>query len=134
MILRSILSFFSVLAFGAMTAAALVALLPSFAGHAPAGLQAAADGLQFESLLIGMVLGLTLGTTWSLQLGRHSAPDRDVVPRARAAILLLLADRDLRRRALLLLRAAGYGAPHEKGAALRTAPEFPQLAVPYQTE
>jgi hypothetical protein len=56
-----------------MTAAALIALLPTFSGHAPAGLQAAADGLQFESLLIGMVLGLTLGT-----LGRYNWAD---VPR-----------------------------------------------------
>jgi hypothetical protein len=70
MILRSILSFFSVLAVGAMTAAALVALLPSFAGHAPAGLQAAADGLQLESLLAGMALGLTLGT-----IGRYNWAD-----------------------------------------------------------
>jgi hypothetical protein len=67
------LSFFSVLAFGAMTAAALVALLPWFSAHAPAGLQAAVSGLQFESLLLGMALGLTLGA-----LGRLNWAD---VPR-----------------------------------------------------
>ena len=71
--MRPILSFCSVLAFGAMTSAALVALLPWFSGHAPEGLQSAVNGLQFNSLLLGLVLGLTLGT-----LGRLNWAD---VPR-----------------------------------------------------
>ena len=56
-----------------MTAAALVALLPWFSGHAPEGLQSAVNGLQFNSLLLGLVLGLSLGT-----LGRLNWAD---VPR-----------------------------------------------------
>ena len=71
--MRPILSFCSVLAFGAMTSAALVALLPWFSGHAPEGLQSAVNGLQFNSLLLGLVLGLSLGT-----LGRLNWAD---VPR-----------------------------------------------------
>lgn len=56
--LRSVFSFFSMLAFGAVSAAALIALLPWMIGK-PA---TEADGLQFNSLLLGLVLGLTLGT------------------------------------------------------------------------
>jgi len=56
-----------------MTAAALVALLPWFSGQAPEELQSAVNGLQFNSLLLGLVLGLTLGT-----LGRLNWAD---VPR-----------------------------------------------------
>ncbi len=61
MFVRSVLSFFSVLAFGVMTAAAVFALTPWFAGHVPDNVRSLADGLQFESLTIGLVLGLTLG-------------------------------------------------------------------------
>ena len=68
--MRSVLSFFSVLAFGTMTAAVIVALLPWFSGNAPAGLQAAVSGLQLESLLLGLALGLSLGT-----LGRYNWSD-----------------------------------------------------------
>ncbi len=68
--MRSVLSFFSILAFGAMTAAVLVALLPWLSGHVPAGLQPMANGLQFESLVLGMVLGTTLGS-----LGRYNWAD-----------------------------------------------------------
>ena len=61
MIVRSVLSFFSVLAFGAMTAAAFFALMPWFSGHVPASVRSVTDGLQFDSLMIGLALGLTLG-------------------------------------------------------------------------
>lgn len=72
------------LAFGAMTAAGLVALLPWAMGQAgQSGAQA--GGLQLESLLAGTMLGLTLGTiarynwtdiprrvvTWFLVRERH---------------------------------------------------------------
>jgi hypothetical protein len=97
MILRSILSFMSVLAIGAMTAAALVALLPSFSGHAPAGLQAAANGLQLESLLVGMALGLTLGT-----LGHYNWAD---IPR-RMVTWFLVRERQFFYYSLIAICAA----------------------------
>jgi hypothetical protein len=71
--MRAVLSFFSVLAFGAMTAGVLIALLPWLAGHAPAGVKALTDGLQINSVMFGLVFGLTLGS-----LGRYNWSD---VPR-----------------------------------------------------
>jgi hypothetical protein len=71
--MRAVLSFFSVLAFGAMSAAALIAVLPWLSGRAPAGLKAMTDGLQFNSVMFGIVFGLTLGS-----LGRYNWTD---VPR-----------------------------------------------------
>ncbi|MFA7305117.1 MAG: hypothetical protein WC026_00415 [Hyphomicrobium sp.] len=68
--MRSVLSFFSVLAFGAMTAALLIALLPWVSGHAPDNLKALADGLQFNSVMLGLVFGLMLGS-----LGRYNWAD-----------------------------------------------------------
>jgi len=68
--MRSVLSFFSILAFGTMSAAALIALLPWISGHAPAGMQSWTNGLQFESLVLGIVLGTTLGS-----LGRYNWAD-----------------------------------------------------------
>jgi hypothetical protein len=70
MIVRSVLSFFSVLAFGAMAAAALFALLPWFSAHIPASVRSLTDGLEFNSLMIGLVLGLTLGA-----VGRYNWTD-----------------------------------------------------------
>lgn len=70
MIVRSVLSFFSVLALGAMTAAAFFALMPWFSGHVPASVRSLTDGLQFDSLMIGLVLGLTLGA-----IGRYNWAD-----------------------------------------------------------
>ena len=71
--MRAVLSFFSVLAFGAMTAAALIAVLPWISGRTPAGLKAMTDGLQFNSVMFGIVFGLMLGS-----LGRYNWTD---VPR-----------------------------------------------------
>jgi len=96
MIMRSILSFCSVLAFGAMTAAAIVALLPWFSGHAPEGLQSAVDGLQFNSLLLGLVLGLSLGS-----LGRFNWAD---IP-SRAVTWFLVRERQFFYYALIALCA-----------------------------
>ena len=102
--MRPILSFCSVLAFGAMTSAALVALLPWFSGHAPEGLQIGGERPAVQFIAAGLGPRPDARNAWSIELGRRPTPGRDVVPRARAAILLLFADRALRRRAALLLR------------------------------
>jgi hypothetical protein len=68
--MRAVLSFFSVLAFGAMTAAVLIALLPWLSGHAPEGVKAVTDGLQFNSVMFGLVFGLMLGS-----MGRYNWAD-----------------------------------------------------------
>lgn len=61
MFVRSVLSFFSVLAFGIMAAAAFFALTPWLSGHMPESVRSSADGLQFESVAFGLGLGLFLG-------------------------------------------------------------------------
>jgi hypothetical protein len=61
MFVRSVLSFFSVLAFGIMTAAAVFAAMPWFSAHAPDSVRSLTEGLQFEPLAIGLALGLVLG-------------------------------------------------------------------------
>lgn len=61
MFVRSVLSFFSVLAFGIMAAAAVFAAMPWLSSHAPANVRSLAEGLQFESLATGLALGLVLG-------------------------------------------------------------------------
>jgi hypothetical protein len=71
--MRSVLSFFSVLAFGAMTAALLIAILPWVSGHASENLKAWTEDLQFNSVMLGLIFGLTLGS-----LGRYNWTD---VPR-----------------------------------------------------
>ena len=68
--MRNILTFFSMLAFGVLTAAAIVAIMPWLSGRMPAGTVIAGTRLQFDSLLLGMVLGLILGT-----LGRYHWAD-----------------------------------------------------------
>ncbi|HVZ04499.1 hypothetical protein [Hyphomicrobium sp.] len=68
--MRSVLSFFSVLAFGAMTAAVIMAVSPWLSGHAPAGLRAVTEGLQFNSVMFGLVFGLMLGS-----IGRYNWAD-----------------------------------------------------------
>lgn len=50
-----------------MSAAALIALMPWIASHAPESLKAATGGLEFSSVMIGLMLGLTLGS-----LGRYN--------------------------------------------------------------
>ena len=62
MFVRSVLSFFSVLVFGLMSAAAIYALTPWLSGHVPDGARSLVQGLQFESLAVGLGFGLMLGT------------------------------------------------------------------------
>lgn len=60
--LRNLFSFFSMLALGVMTAAAIAALIPWVSGRTPAAIQAGlGGGLHFESLLLGLTLGLGFG-------------------------------------------------------------------------
>lgn len=94
--MRAILSFFSVLAFGAMTAAVLIALLPWVSGHAPDSVKALTQDLQFNSVMIGLVFGLTLGS-----LGRYNWSD---VPR-RAVTWFLVRERQFFYYTLIALCA-----------------------------
>ena len=95
--IRSVLSYFSVLAFGAMAAAALFALLPWASKYAPSGVQALADGLQFESLMLGLFIGLTLGV-----LGRYNWAD---IPR-RLVTWFLVRERQFFYYSLIAICAA----------------------------
>ena len=61
MFVRSVFSFFSVLAFGIIAAAGIYALTPWLSGHVPGSVRSLTDGLQFESLAAGLALGLMLG-------------------------------------------------------------------------
>ena len=56
-----------------MSVAAVLALGPWLSGHMPESVRSVAEGLQFSSLIIGLVFGLTLGT-----IGRYDWAD---VPR-----------------------------------------------------
>ena len=58
--MRAAFTFFSLLAFGAITAAGLAALIPWATGRVGSGLSGQ-NGLQLESLLLGLALGLFLG-------------------------------------------------------------------------
>ncbi|MET0408391.1 MAG: hypothetical protein ABW006_08485 [Hyphomicrobium sp.] len=81
MFVRSVLSFFSVLAFGIMASAALFAAMPWMSGHVPDSVRSATENLQFGSLAIGLVLGMTLGA-----LGRCNWAD---IPRRTVTWFLL---------------------------------------------
>ncbi len=59
---RAVLTFFSTLAFAVLTAAAIVALLPWMTGRQPNALVGGESGLHFESVLLGLVFGLFIGT------------------------------------------------------------------------
>ena len=73
--MRTALTFFSSLAFAVLTAAAIVAIAPWLSGKpSAAGLNGqGGQGLQFESLILGVVIGLFVGT-----MGRYNWGD---VPR-----------------------------------------------------
>lgn len=62
--MRSVMTFFSTLALAVMTAAVVVTLGPWLSGRSGEALLQTAQaggGLQFESLLLGVVLGLAVG-------------------------------------------------------------------------
>jgi hypothetical protein len=59
--LRNLFSFFSMLALGVMLAAGVAALMPWFAGRPLSGAHGGPGGLHFESLLLGLTLGLGFG-------------------------------------------------------------------------
>jgi hypothetical protein len=61
MFVRSVLSFFSVLAFGIVASAGVFALTPWLSGHVPDNVRALTGVLQFESVAVGLALGLMLG-------------------------------------------------------------------------
>lgn len=61
MFLRSVLSFFSVLAFGILASAAVFAAMPWLSDEVPESVRALTQNLQFGSLAIGLAMGLTLG-------------------------------------------------------------------------
>lgn len=60
--LRSVLTFFSTLAIAVITAAAIVAIMPWLSGRTSAAVLGGEGGLHFESLILGVVLGLATGT------------------------------------------------------------------------
>lgn len=60
---RNILSFLSMLAFGVMSAAMIVAVMPWLSGKATGEtLGAGPAAIHFESLVFGVVIGLGIGT------------------------------------------------------------------------
>lgn len=61
-LLRATLTFFSTLAVGILTAGALVALMPSIGTDADVATAGQSGGLHFESVLLGVLFGLVLGT------------------------------------------------------------------------
>ena len=92
--LRATFTFLSVLAVGVLTAAAFVALMPWISGRLPAGAAIPANGLHFESLILGLLFGLVLGT-----LGRYNWAD---LPR-RIVTWILVRERNFFYYALILL-------------------------------
>ncbi len=61
--MRSLLSFFSMLAFGVMSAAIIVAVMPWLSGKVSGEtISAGPATLHFESLLFGVVFGVGIGT------------------------------------------------------------------------
>jgi hypothetical protein len=72
--MRSALQFFSILALGVLAAAMLIALTPWLTGRVSGTPIAGTGGLQFESLVLGIFLGLILASLsryhWS-DIPRH---------------------------------------------------------------
>lgn len=60
--MRSALTFFSILAFGVIAAASIMAITPWLSGRVSGSTLSGSGGLQFESLVLGLVLGLGLGS------------------------------------------------------------------------
>jgi hypothetical protein len=59
--MRTMLTFFSTLAFAVLTAAAIVAIMPWLSGRTSAAVLGT-TGLHFESLVFGVVIGLFIGS------------------------------------------------------------------------
>ena len=72
--LRSTLTFFSILAFGIVAAAIIMAIMPWLSGRVAGTPLSGTGGLQFESLVFGIFIGLALGSLaryhWS-EIPRH---------------------------------------------------------------
>jgi hypothetical protein len=60
--LRSVLTFFSTLAIAVMTAVALAAIMPWLSGRTSATMLTGEGRLHLESLILGVVLGLIVGS------------------------------------------------------------------------
>lgn len=67
--LRSVLTFFSTLAIAVMSAAAIVAILPWLSGRTSGVTLGAESGLHFESLVLGVLLGLVIGAIGRYEWG-----------------------------------------------------------------
>jgi H+/Cl- antiporter ClcA len=92
--MRTALTFFSSLAFAVMTAAAIVAIGPWLSGHPSQSAfnGQSSNGVHFESLILGVVIGLFVGT-----MGRYNWGD---VPR-RAVTWVLVRERQFFYYALI---------------------------------
>ncbi len=95
--MRAVFTFVSSLAFAIMTGAAIVAVMPWLTGRTSTAGLPNAGGLHFESLVLGVVLGLFVGT-----LGRYHWAD---IPR-RAVTWILIRERQFFYYTLI---AAGLG-------------------------
>ncbi|MGQ0457509.1 MAG: hypothetical protein ACT4OU_10655 [Hyphomicrobium sp.] len=92
--IRSLLSFCSMLAFGVMTAGAIIVIGPWLSGRAPGSpLAAGAASLHLESLLLGVLLGLSIAS-----LARFNWAE---IPR-RAVTWVLVRERQLFYYALIV--------------------------------
>lgn len=67
--MRTMLTFFSTLAFAVMTAAAIVAVMPWLSGRTSATVLGGDGGLQFESLVFGIVIGLIINSVARYEWG-----------------------------------------------------------------
>ena len=67
--LRAVLTFFSTLAIAVMSAAAIVAILPWLSGRTAGATLGKESGLQFESLILGVLLGISVGALARFEWG-----------------------------------------------------------------
>lgn len=67
--LRAVLTFFSTLAIAVMSAAAIVAILPWLTGRTAGATLGAESGLHFESLILGVLLGISVGALARFEWG-----------------------------------------------------------------
>lgn len=67
--LRSVLTFFSTLAIAIMTAAAIAAIMPWLSGRTSSAVLGGEGGLHFESLILGVILGILVGSLARFEWG-----------------------------------------------------------------